>query len=192
VGPQIKMIENDLGSLRAIPDVISEISESNISVDKIKNFGKGFAEFDKLLSENKISFSPKAIGALSALVPQSIMANMGLQSISSIVSSFDTLTDEMSGFTTKGRAANLPVVRGIKQLVAASNAINKELSSIEKIDIKTKVENLGKVLGLKGTNKIQIEHKNFNVNVGVTVKLDPTDLAEAILDTKMVMKSTYK
>lgn len=81
------------------------------------------------------------------------------------------------------------VAKAISKMVESANNINKELSSVSGINMRPKLENLGKVLGLKGNESLRIEHENFNVDINVTVELDPTKLADAIVDTGKVVKA---
>ena len=104
--------------------------------------------------------------------------------------SYKNLPNEIVSFANEKNIKNLPIVKGISNLVDASNNIRNELSGIDNINLRPKLENLGKVLGLKGSDSLKIEHENFKFDVNVTVELDPTKLTDAIVDTGRVLTST--
>ncbi len=87
-------------------------------------------------------------------------------------------------FAISGDISQMPAVKVIKSMVDAQNAITKELSDLKPVNIKTKLENLGKALGLQGTDNLEIKHKDFNINIDLKVVLDPDKLAESLIETK--------
>lgn len=94
----------------------------------------------------------------------------------------------MSGFE-RGVETNSPDKLFVGQAKAIVENINKEIASINEVNLKPKMRNLGKALGIQGMENLRIEHENFKVDINVQVELDPTKLADAVVDTGKVAKS---
>jgi hypothetical protein len=107
-----------------------------------------------------------------------------------VAQGFTELRTEISQFAKAKNVSSLPIVKAIMNMVETSNVINTALSNINTGNIKPKLDNLSKALGLTGSDEIKINHENFNININVAVELNPTKLADAMVDTKRFVEST--
>lgn len=157
----------------------SAISASKIAISALSEFAN-----DKTLDLSASAKKAESIGQeviKLASIPAAAL---------SIATNFSDLKSEVQQFSKMKNVDELPVVKAIMNMIEASNHINKELSGLTTFNVKPKLENLGKVLGLKGSESLRIEHENFNVDINVVVELNPTKLADAIADTGKFVKST--
>ena len=161
------------------------LSQTMSLIDSAKS---GFDYVNKAFGEGGIGLSEEVKSGLANTVKDAQTMSSGLGSIGSIGEAFSTLTEDVSMFSGKGAAAKYPVVKAISKMIEAANLINGELSSLPEINIAPKLTNLGKALGIGGSGKFTLKREDFNVNVVVDVKLDPTKLANAVVDTGKVMK----
>lgn len=134
---------------------------------------------------------------LGELPPENLMKDHGEK----MVKDYKKLMDDISKISIGGSKVSFgnlieinstgssTAAKAVQNIVKSTNEINKELSGISSVNLKPKLENLGKVLGLRGSDSLKIEHENFNVDINITVELDPTKLADAIVDTGKVIKS---
>lgn len=183
-----------IDSMASISDSISKISNVQIDLGSIETAVQStksgisiLEELSNTLSQSEsLSASAKNAGTLAseivklAAVPASVF---------SVGKKFTDVPDEIL-MLSKEKIAKLPIVKAISKLVETSNHIISELSGLTTFNVKPKLENLGKVLGLKGSESLRIEHENFNVDINVVVELNPTKLADAIADTGKFVKST--
>jgi hypothetical protein len=123
--------------------------------------------------------------------PKDIMSKQSKKMIDEYKNIINNLTPQKIGFgnivsfDSKGSNA----AKAITDMVKSANEINNQLSGIQSVNLRPKLDNLGKVLGLKGNDSLKIEHENFNVDINVVVELDPTKLVDAIVDTGRIVKS---
>lgn len=130
-----------------------------------------------------------SLESFNSFMGQKAIIEVGINSATDLVNRFNTLGEEISSITGKNRK-ELPIVKGIRQMVKAANDINKELSNIEAGNVQVQLNTLSKALGLSGDGKLSFKKEDFNVNVQIDVRLDPNKLADSVLETKKVMKST--
>lgn len=174
---QMSNVSDSIGSLSAVQGALAEIGNKRVKDAAINNIKETITTATNAFADETF------LNGLATISYQTPMISGGLTAMGKIADNFESLENEITEVKTT------PIVRGISSMVKAANHISHELGNIDTLKLKPKLENLGKVLGLKGTDKLRIEHENFNFNVDIVVKLDPTELADAVMDSKKFVKS---
>jgi len=181
-----------ISALSEIPSALAAISKTRLGGRVIEKSVDGTKMAIYALSDLAIEVGPVAnkAGKDAGKVSQNVAKLIEIpESVRQMAESYSNASGEISTFAKTKNIKNLPIVKGISNLVEASNNIRGELAGISEVNLKPKIENLGKVLGLKGADSLKIEHENFNVNVNVMVELDPTKLTDAVVDTGRVLRT---
>jgi len=183
-----------IGSMSSISDSISKISGLKINIGAIESIVESTKTGISVLEELSKTLSESESLSLSSsnsekLATEIIKLSSAPIAVIEAGNAFTDVPDELLKLS-KSKVKDLAIVKAISKLIQTSNHINSELSNLSTVNVKPKLENLGKVLGLKGSESLRIEHENFNVNINVEVKLDPSKLADAIADTKKFVTST--
>ncbi len=179
-------------SLAEIPAVLSAVSKMKVGENVVTKIIDGTKMAINALAGLAVEVGPianeagKDAAKLSKNVQNLTQVPM---SVMNMADAYSNVSSEISTFAKAKNIKDLPIVKGIVNLVEASNNIRNELAGIDKVNLKPKVENLGKVLGLKGSDSIKIEHENFKVDINVMVELDPTKLTDAVVDTGRVLRT---
>jgi hypothetical protein len=61
-------------------------------------------------------------------------------------------------------------------MVSKTNELSTQIKGLEPINIETGLRRLGDSLGLGAEGNYTIQHRNFNINVNLTVKIDNNGL----------------
>lgn len=183
---------DSIHSLAEIPSALAAISKARMGGKVIEKSIDGTRVAIKGLAGLAIEVGPIAnsAGKDAEKVSKNVQKLTEVPaSVVAMAETYNNASSEVSSFANVKDIKNLPIVKGITNLVAASNNIRSQLAGINKVNLKPKVENLGKVLGLKGSDSIKIQHENFKVDISVQVELDPTKLTDAIVDTGRVVRT---
>lgn len=194
VPTEIEMVE-DLGMIDQVKKLNEkEIAQLGPKLERIRQSMIGPGGIREGMQKMVQDFQDVDLGAFLAvsekLTKESTNIRTSIASVAMIPEQISQLGERVEAFGGKKDIAQLPVVRGIARMVEASNMIRDQLSQVNTVNIRPKLENLGKALGLQGDQSLRIEHENFNVNVNVQVELNPNKLADAVVDTGKVIKST--
>ena len=191
-GAKFSTVAESVSSLAKIPAALSFMVDTQKSGVEIEKSINGTRISINALSDLATEVGPmvNSAGKDAPKIAKNVQ-NLAQIPASVVVmaENYKNASNEVGAFAKIKDIKNLPIVRGITNLVAASNNIRSQLAGINKVNLKPKVENLGKVLGLKGSDSIKIQHENFKIDINVQVELDPTKLTDAIVDTGRVVRS---
>jgi hypothetical protein len=187
-------------NIASIPRALAIVQEEGAKVSKEEFLNQtmalvdaargGFKYVNETFREGGLNLDSETKEGLVKTVDDAKVMTQSLGSIGSVGEAFTSLGEDLTMFTGRGAAAKYPVVQAITKMVAAANHINGELASLPEINLKPKLLNLGKALGLHGIDGFTLKREDFSVNVVVDVELSPTKLANAMVDTGKVMKSS--
>lgn len=82
----------------------------------------------------------------------------------------------------------IPAVRVMKAMIQEVNEVNDQLADLDAVNLEARLERLADKIGLD-KKEFTINHENVNVNVNLTVVMEADQLADAIIDTKKVIKA---
>lgn len=174
--------------------------------DLIKDHGMDLIKNYKNFMEELVTISApagtgaeivKGIEQTIGSIPENVFSSQApalMQDYEKLVDIVKASVGGPAGKVSLGDIVNFDVketgaAKGISKMVKSANMMHKQLADVNQANLRPKLENLGKTLGLKGNESLRIEHENFNVDINVTVELDPTKLADAIVDTGKVVKA---
>lgn len=172
----------------SIDQITTSIGGANLFYQELNKFNKGKKGGNDQAVQSIVEMVSTS-NAINSKLSSLDTSAANLVSVSKMASSFEQIEEGTKMFSGKKGVTEIPVVKGIIKMIEAANIINKELASINEINVSPKMKNLGKALGIGGSESLEIRHKNFNVNINVEVKLDPSKLAESVVSTGKVMKS---
>lgn len=191
-GSKFSAVAESIGSLAKIPASLSFMVENQPNGAAIEKSIDGTRMSINALSNLTTEVGPMAntAGKDAPKITKSVQNLAQIPaSVMGMAENYSNISGEINKFSKAKNIKDLPIVRGIMNMVEATNHIKNELAGIGKVNLKPKVENLGKVLGLKGSDSIKIQHENFNVDINVVVELDPTKLTDAVVDTGRVIRT---
>lgn len=113
--------------------------------------------------------------------------NTVFSSVSDMGSNFNKMTSTVLSATTGIRDNGvLPALEAVQKMVDTVNKLNAALSdgNLNKIDVKTKLENVAKSVGLGASGQYNVKNGEVNITVNLQVTMDATKVESAILSAK--------
>ncbi len=175
------------------------VKEIEASVEKFNNKikplligtdGKGglrgsMVEIGQAFSGDEIARAGIAIQAVTDFAVITEGLNMSIKSMGKLSQNLDTVGRKIDKRFNNPKS--IPVVAAIKKMVDMTNRINSDLSNLGTVNLKPKLENLGKALGFNGNDSLDINKRDFKIHVNVNVTIDSEELGKSLVDTGQVV-----
>ncbi len=147
--------------------------------------GTIFGALNKAFAAGDVGLSDDAMKSFNQVATQAGDIASGMEEIGAIGPAVRKLGKDLRQF----RGKRMPVVGAIAKMVETVKTLDKDLSGIHSVNLKPKLENLGKHLGLGGNDTFTINNKNFKIEVNMQVIMEVDEVAEVLLETGKFSKS---
>lgn len=199
-------VQKKLVAVSGALNVFKELADIIKSAPEVNSYASGpsDAKVNALLKHVRSAFGPSQmaevngyIGEISRYMPNQQSMDKAVTSFRSMNSFFDeaihaaekygSLNDEAVKFSMfqgirPGDPMSFPdspVVQLISGLVHEANAINTELSNLQPIDLRAKLQKLGDSLGLSN-QEFTIKEGRVNLIINMNVSMDAADVADVV------------
>jgi len=154
--------------------------------------GTGETPLTKLMDATKvISFMLSGNNSPDSMVRSFGGLKKVFVAVSEVGQNFNTMTESVmkatTGITQGGIA---PALKAVQDMVKTANDLNSALADgdLNKIDIKAKLQNVAKSVGLGASGKYTVESQQAKITVNLTVTMSAADIERAILqETKSII-----
>ena len=175
------------------------VKEVEASIEKFNNRikplligtdGKGglrgsMVEIGQAFSGDEVAKAGVAIQAVTDFAVITEGLNMSIKSMGRLSKNLDTVGRKIDKRFNNPKS--IPVVAAIKKMVDMTNRINSDLSNLGTVNLKPKLENLGRALGFNGNDSLDINKRDFKIHVNVNVTIDSEELGKSLVDTGQVV-----
>lgn len=181
-------------AMSSIPLALGEMSKAKINLSSIPNLVsssmEGVAAIQDMAMQLSMNMDDSIMEKANSVAKQTNALLTIPTSLSEAAKNFKELEKDVKIFQG-AKIAEVPVVKYIKNMIDAASHIDEQMSKVNVANVNTKLMNLGRVLGLRGFDKAEtIKHEDFKIDVYVSVELDPTKLADAMVQTKRFVQNT--
>lgn len=176
---EISMAFDSLGTISAAAAIFKEKFSKVSSIDvELMSFMNVAKAVGSMLNDPGVSISPSAISGIAA-------TGKAFEAVAQLSDAYKSMTEDVIKATASIKGDGVvPALNAVQKMIGIANDLNSALSdgNLNKIDVKAKLQNVAKAVGLGGKATYTVNpSRAVQITVNMTVEINAADMEKALV-----------